>query len=262
MPIRLKPTFADRLTGADRALVGVWTASSSPIAAEIMAGSGADLVLVDGEHSPIGIDGLVSVLQAIEAYDATAVVRVPWNDAVIIKQVLDAGAQSLVVPMVSTPGEAVAAVQAMRYPPRGIRGIGSALARASRWTAVPDYVATAHELVALTVQIETVEGVANAAAIAAVEGVDAIFVGPADLAGSMGFPPADEVRAAVVSVIEAGRAAGTPVGVNAFAAADADHYLAAGAAFVVVAADVTLLAAGARAAVGRLLPTDDATSTY
>ncbi|SDH86610.1 HpcH/HpaI aldolase family protein [Agrococcus jejuensis] len=262
MPIRLKPTFADRLTSADRALVGVWTAASSPITAEIMAGSGADLVLVDGEHSPIGIDGLMGVLQAIEPYDATAVVRVPWNDAVIIKQVLDAGAQSLVVPMVSTESEAIAAVQAMRYPPRGIRGIGSMLARASRWSAVPDYVATAHELVALAVQIETVEGVANAAAIAAVEGVDAIFVGPADLAGSMGFPPASEVRDAVVSVIEAGRAAGTPVGVNAFAPADADHYLAAGAAFVVVAADVTLLAASARAAVGRLVPTDGETGTY
>ena len=262
MPIRLKPTFADRLASADRPLVGVWAASASPLVAEIMAGSGADLVLVDGEHTPVGVDGLVPMLQAIEAYDATAIVRVPWNDPVVIKQMLDAGAQSLVVPMVSTQEEAIAAVQAMRYPPRGIRGIGSALARASRWTAVPDYVARAHELVALTVQVETAEGVANAAAIAEVEGVDAIFVGPADLAGSLGFPSADEVRAAVVSVIEAGLAAGTPVGVNAFAPADADHYLAAGASFVVVAADVTLLASSARAAVGRLLPTDDASGAY
>lgn len=262
MPIRLTPTLADRLGAADRPLVGLWVASASPVAAEIVAGSGTDLVLVDGEHSPVGIDGLVPLLQAIEAYDVTALVRVPWNDAVVVKQMLDAGAQNLVVPMVSTEAEAIAAVQAMRYPPRGIRGIGSALARASRWTGVDDYVARAHELVSLAVQIETVEGVANASAIAAVEGVDAIFVGPADLAGSMGFPPADAVREAVVSVIDAGRAAGTPVGVNAFAPADADHYLAAGAAFVVVGADVTLLATGARAAVGRLRPTDGASGAY
>ncbi|MFC7430913.1 MULTISPECIES: HpcH/HpaI aldolase/citrate lyase family protein [unclassified Agrococcus] len=262
MPIRLKPTFADRLTGVEEPLVGLWVASASPIAAEIVAGSGTDLVLVDGEHSPVGVDGLVGVLQAIEPYDATTLVRVPWNDAVIVKQMLDAGAQNLIVPMVSTEAEATAAVQAMRYPPRGVRGIGSALARASRWTGVDDYVARAHELVSLVVQVETVEGVANAAAIAAVEGVDAIFVGPADLAGSMGFPPAAAVRDAVVSVIDAGRASGTPVGVNAFAAADADHYLAAGAAFVVVGADVTLLAAGARAAVGRLRPTDGASGSY
>lgn len=137
----------------------------------------------------------------------------------------------------------------MRYPPVGVRGIGSALARASQWTRVPDYVPNADNYVSLTVQIETAEAVEAAGEIAGVDGVDAVFIGPSDLAGSMGQPGPDAVREAVLRTIDAVRAAGKPVGVNAFIPADAERYLSAGVDFVVVQADVTVLARGLDAAV-------------
>lgn len=263
-------TARDALAGAERPLVGLWNATGDPIAAEIVAGSGADLLLVDGEHGPLGLREILAVLQAADAYPITSLVRVPWNDPVVIKQVLDLGARSLIVPMVSTPAEAEAAVRAARYPGaagerEGGRGIGSALARSSRWGRIAGYVGEADAHVSVVVQVETAEGVANAAAIAAVDGVDAVFVGPADLAGSLGHPgdPGHlDVVAAVDATIDAVRGAGTPVGVNAFAPADADRVIARGAAFVVVGADVTILARGAEAAVARLRPQQGATDSY
>ena len=247
MPIRLEstPTLADRLRAADRTLYGMWSCAGSPLVAEICAGSGLDILLIDGEHSPIGLESVVAQLQAAAAYPVTPVVRAPIGDAVILKQLLDLGAQNILVPMVDSVEEAEAMVRAVRYPPRGVRGVGSALARSSRWSRIPDYLARAHELVSLTVQIETVEGLAAAAGIAAVDGVDALLVGPADLAASMGLLGQQnhpEVVAAVESVLRAGRAAGTPVGVNAFDPAMAEHYTEAGAAWVLVGSDVTLLA--------------------
>ena len=255
--MQLSPTFRDVLAAADGPLVGLWTASGSPVAAEIIAGSGADLLLVDGEHGPVGIDGIVPLLQAVSAYPVTPIVRIPWNDHVLVKQFLDAGVQNLLVPMVSTPEQAADAVRAVRYPGgegerKGGRGIGSALARSARWGRVPGYVAAADDFVSLTVQIETAEGAAAAAAIAAVDGVDALFVGPADLAGSMGHPgnPGHpDVVAAVDGVIDAARDAGVAVGVNAFAEADADRVIARGAQFAFVSADVTLMVRGSDAAV-------------
>lgn len=261
--MQLPMTLRERLDAAERPLVGLWNDSASPLAAEILAGSGADMVLFDGEHGPIGIESIVSLLQAAAPYPATSIVRVPWNDPVLIKQFLDAGAQNLIVPMVGSAAEAAAAVSAMRYPPRGVRGIGAALARSSRWGRVPDYVQRAHELVSCVVQIETADGARNAAEIAAVDGVDAVFVGPADLAGSLGFPGAEAMSAAVLDTIATVRDTGTFVGVNAFVEADADRYLAAGADFVFVGADVSILARGAEAAVRRLAPpASSAADTY
>ena len=247
MPIRLEPTptLADRLRDADRTLYGMWSCAGSPLVAEICAGSGLDILLIDGEHSPIGLESVVAQLQAAAAYPVTPVVRAPIGDAVILKQLLDLGAQNILVPMVDSVEEAEAMVRAVRYPPLGVRGVGSALARSSRWSRIPDYLARAHELVSLTVQIETVEGLAAAAGIAAVDGVDALLVGPADLAASMGLLGQQnhpEVVAAVESVLRAGREAGKPVGVNAFDPAMAEHYTEAGAAWVLVGSDVTLLA--------------------
>lgn len=255
--MQLSPTFRDVLASADRPLVGLWTASGSPVAAEIMAGSGADLLLIDGEHGPVGIDGIVPLLQAVSAYPVTPLVRIPWNDHVLVKQFLDAGVQNLLVPMVSTPEQATDAVRAVRYPGaagerEGGRGIGSALARSARWGRVPGYVGAADDFVSLTVQIETAEGAANAAAIAAVDGVDALFIGPADLAGSMGHPGKPghpDVVTAVDGVIDAARAAGVAVGVNAFAESDADRVIARGAQFAFVSADVTLMVQGSDAAI-------------
>ncbi|GAA1425909.1 HpcH/HpaI aldolase family protein [Agrococcus citreus] len=263
-------TFRDVLSSAEAPLVGLWNASGSALAAEIMAGSGADLLLVDGEHGPISISEMLPILQAAAAYPVTTIVRVPWNDPVIIKQALDLGAVNVLVPMVSTAADAAAAVRAARYPGaagerEGARGIGSALARSSRWGRIAGYVPDADAHVSVTVQIETAEGVANAAEIAAVDGVDAVFIGPADLAGSMGFPgraSAPEVVAAVDAAIDAVRSAGTPVGVNTFVEADADRCIARGAAFVFVGADVTLMARGSEAAVARLKQSSSETDEY
>ena len=138
------------------------------------------------EHSPNGLESVLAQLQAVAAYPVTPVVRVPIGDVVTIKQVLDLGAQNLLVPMISSADEARAVVDAVRYPPRGTRGVGSALARSARWNRVDDYLENADDHVSLFVQIETAAGVDAAAEIAAVDGVDGVFVGPSDLAASMG----------------------------------------------------------------------------
>ncbi|MDQ0374755.1 HpcH/HpaI aldolase family protein [Cellulomonas humilata] len=257
MPLHLTPTFRDALAASPRPLVGMWVCTGSPLVAEICAGSGLDWLLVDMEHSPNGLESVLAQLQALAAYPVTPVVRVPVGDVVTIKQVLDLGAQNLLVPMVSSADEARAVVEAVRYPPRGRRGVGSALSRSARWNRVEGYLDRADEHVSLFVQIETVEGVAAAGAIAAVDGVDGVFVGPSDLAASMellGRQTHPDVVAAVHRTFEAVRGAGKPVGVNAFDPALARSYADAGAAFVLVGADVTLLAHGSEALAGRLAP--------
>ena len=248
----LPQTFAERVSALDegRHLAGMWVCSGSPVAAEIAAASGMQWVLIDAEHSPIGLETTTSLLRAMNGYPATPVVRVPVNDRVLVKQYLDLGAQNLLVPMVDTEADAEAAVAAVRYPPRGVRGVGSALARASRWNAVDGYLSRAEELVSLTVQIESATAVDNAAAIAAVDGIDQVFVGPSDLAASMGLlgqQTHPEVTDAVARTFAAVRAAGKAVGVNAFDPDQARKYLAAGASFVLVGADVGLMMNGARA---------------
>lgn len=248
----LPQTFAERVSALDegRHLAGMWVCSSSPVAAEIAAASGMQWVLIDAEHSPIGLETTTSLLRAMNGYPATPVVRVPVNDRVVIKQFLDLGAQNLLVPMVDTEADAEAAVAAVRYPPRGVRGVGSALARASRWNAVDGYLSRAEESLSLTVQIESATAVDNAAAIAAVDGIDQVFVGPSDLAASMGLlgqQTHPEVTDAVARTFEAVRAAGKPVGVNAFDPDQVRKYLEAGASFVLVGADVGLMMNGARA---------------
>jgi 4-hydroxy-2-oxoheptanedioate aldolase len=256
IPLTPAPTLADRLREADRTLYGMWSCGGSPLAAEICAGSGLDILLIDGEHSPVGLESILAQLQAVAAYPATPVVRAPIGDAVILKQLLDLGAQNILVPMVDSVEQAEAMVRAVRYPPLGVRGVGSALARSSRWSRIPDYLARAHELVSLTVQIETAEALAVAGEIAAVEGVDALLVGPADLAASLGLLGQQnhpDVVAAVESVIRAGREAGTPVGVNAFDPATADRYAEAGAAYLLVGSDVTLLARASEALADRFI---------
>ncbi|GAA1537396.1 HpcH/HpaI aldolase/citrate lyase family protein [Brevibacterium picturae] len=250
--VELPQTFTQRVAklGEGEHLAGMWVCSGSPVAAEIAAASGMQWVLIDAEHSPIDLQITTSLLQAMNGYPATPVVRVPVNDQVLIKQYLDLGAQNLLVPMIDTPSDAEAAVRSVYYPPRGVRGVGSALARASRWNAVPNYLARAEELVSLTVQIESATAVDNAAEIAAIDGIDAVFVGPSDLAASMGLlgqQTHPDVTDAVLRTFEAVKAAGKLVGVNAFDPEQARKYLAAGASFVLVGADVGLMMNGARA---------------
>ncbi|MDP9883688.1 4-hydroxy-2-oxoheptanedioate aldolase [Sinomonas atrocyanea] len=251
MPFRLEPerTFRHALAAAaeagNGAQIGLWVCSGSPLVAEIMAGSGAQWLLIDTEHSPNSLESVLAQLHAVHGYDVLPMVRLPWNDVVLIKQYLDLGAQNLLIPMVNDAEQARAAVAAVRYPPHGVRGVGSALARAARWNRIPDYLARADETISLTVQIETGEAVANVEEILAVDGVDGIFIGPSDLAASMGLlgqQEHPEVRSAVERCLDAARTAGKPAGVNAFVEATARHYIERGARFVLVGADVAILA--------------------
>ncbi|MDD7944413.1 HpcH/HpaI aldolase/citrate lyase family protein [Microbacterium sp. NE2HP2] len=263
MPFRLTPTFRDALGRADRPLAGIWVCSGSPLVAEICAGAGLDWLLIDMEHSPNGIESVLAQLQAAAATPVTTMVRVPTADPVVIKQVLDLGAQNLLVPMVSSVAEAEAVVRAVHYPPRGIRGVGSALARSARWNRVDDYLAEAEQHVSLVVQIETAAGVDAAAGIAAVDGIDGVFVGPSDLAASMGLlgqQSHPDVVAAVRRVFADARSAGTPAGANAFDPALARGYAEAGADFLLVGADVALLARGSEALAAAWVPEADRTT--
>ena len=271
MPFRVEPdrSFRDALTAADRPLAGMWVCSGSPLMAEICAGAGLDWLLIDAEHSPNGLESILAQLQAVRSYPVTAVVRPPFNDAVLIKQYLDLGAQTLLIPMVHDADDAAAAVAAAHYPPRGIRGVGSALARSARWNRIPDYLTRASDTITLIVQIESAQAVQNVAAIAGTDGIDAIFVGPSDLAASMGLigqQEHPEVVAAVEHSIRAAKDAGKPVGVNAFAEPTARRYLDAGADFILVGADVALLARGSEALAGTYVPSEPegpaATASY
>ena len=248
MPLRLAPTFGDRLAEADRTLCGGWICSGSPVAAEIMAGAGLDWLLIDMEHAPNGLESVLAQLHAVSGYPATPVVRVPAGETVIIKQVLDLGAQNILVPMVSTAEQAREIVAMTQYPPAGIRGVGSALARSGRWNRVQNYLTEAAEHVSVFVQVETTEGVANAGEIAAVDGIAGVFLGPSDLAASMGLigqQTHPDVVEAVKTAFTAITEAGTAAGVNAFDPSVARDYVSAGASWVLVGADVALLARGA-----------------
>ncbi|MCQ1946054.1 HpcH/HpaI aldolase/citrate lyase family protein [Arthrobacter sp. zg-Y1116] len=259
MPLRVEETFAARLAAGGRQ-TGMWVCSGSPLVAEICAGSGLDWLLIDAEHSPNGIESLLAQLQAVHGYPVTAVVRPPIGDAVLLKQYLDLGAQNLLIPMVDTPEQAAELVRAVRYPPHGIRGVGSALARASRWNRIEGYLENAAESVTLLVQIETAAAVENVEAIAAVDGVDGLFIGPADLAASMGHLGQQEhpdVIAAVEHCIRMVKAAGKPVGVNAFGEATARRYIDAGVDFILVGADVALLARGSEALAAKFISAAD-----
>lgn len=262
MSIRLDPSFRDHVAASDRAVIGMWACTGNALVTEIAAGSGLDWLLIDMEHSANSLESVQSQLQVAAAYPITPVVRVPFNDQVMLKQVLDIGAQNVIVPMVSSAAEAEAAVRAVRYPPAGVRGVGSALARSARWNRVDDYLKDASAHTSLIVQIENTEGVDAAAEIAAVDGVDAIFVGPSDLAASMGHlgeQTHPDVLAAVAQVFAAVQAAGKPVGVNAFDPVAAESYIAHGADFVAVGADVALLARASEALAARFIPASDAT---
>ncbi|MFJ6000618.1 HpcH/HpaI aldolase/citrate lyase family protein [Arthrobacter sp. NPDC092385] len=257
MPLRLGPAFAEALAAADRPLAGMWVCSGSPLVAEICAGSGLDWLLIDAEHSPNGLESILAQLQAVSGYPVQALVRPPVNDTVLIKQYLDLGVQNLLIPMVDTVADAEAVVAATRYPPEGVRGVGSALARAARWNRIPDYLADASSTISVTVQIESATAVDAVEDILAVDGVDAIFLGPSDLAASMdllGQQEHPDVRAAVEHCLAAARRAGKPAGVNAFNPVTARGYLDAGARFLLVGADVALLARGSEALAATFVP--------
>jgi len=234
---------------AGRPRFGMWLASGSGYVTEVCAGSGIDWVLLDQEHAPNDLRTTLEQLQALAGYpDVDVLVRPPSADPVVIKRLLDIGAQNIIVPMIDDPAEAGAAVAATRYPPAGIRGVGSALARASRWNRISDYLSAADASVSLTVQVETVAGLGQLGDIADVDGVDAVFIGPADLAASMGKlgqPEHPDVVGAIEAALATIVAHGKSAGVNAFNEKIARRYVDAGASFILVGADVALLARGA-----------------
>lgn len=233
--------------------IGLWAGLASAYTAEICAGAGFDWLLIDGEHAPNTLQTMLAQLQSIAAYPVAPVVRPSWNDPVQIKQILDAGAQTLLVPMVQSAEEAAAAVAAVRYPPQGIRGVGSALARSSRWNRIPNYLERANDEMCVLVQIETPRGIDALDDIMAVEGVDGAFIGPADLSAGMGYlgqPDHPDVIAtinqAITRIAQSGKAAGILDG----NVAQARHYLTLGATFVAVGVDALLLARAAEKLAG------------
>lgn len=250
----------ERINGLKQALVagkpaiGIWCSLATPLTTEVVAGAGADWILIDGEHSPNDLRSIVAQLQVAAAFPTCEpAVRLPSDDANLIKQFMDGGARSLMVPNVRTADQARAIVAAMAYAPGGIRGF-SVGHRANAFGRIKNYHATARDQQLLAVQIECETGVANAAEIAAVPGVDALFVGPGDLStnmGAMGNPGAAHVQAAIQAVLDAARAKGKAAGILAPQQADAERYLKAGFTMVAVGSDLGLLARGSDDLVAR-----------
>lgn len=244
--------------------IGLWVDLADGLCAELVAGIGYDWLLLDGEHGPSDLrtllaqlQGVSSALGSIPGLVTHPIARVPVGEVTIIKQFLDLGVQTLLVPMVDTAEEAAQMVRAMRYPPDGIRGMGSPVARSSRWQSYPDYIHEANEQVCLLVQAETVEAMRNLDAIAATPGVDGVFIGPADLSASMGFPgnPGHpEVQTAIEDGIARILKAGKAPGILATTEEQARKWLAAGALFVAVGVDTMLLSDAARNLLARFQP--------
>jgi 4-hydroxy-2-oxoheptanedioate aldolase len=233
---------------AHKPQIGLWCSLASHYAVEIVAGAGYDWLLLDCEHSPNDLESLLPQLQACAPYPTTPIVRVPWNDTVTIKRVLDIGAQTLLIPYVCSAEEAKAAIAATRYPPNGVRGVAGTT-RATRFGRVKDYARRAHEELCVLVQVETKPALDQLEAICAVDGVDGVFIGPADLHASMGYPgevsnPAviPQIEEAMRRIRKAGKAPGYLSPTD-----DARKMLAAGCLFCAVGADVGLLARNAEA---------------
>ncbi len=226
--------------------IGTWLNLLSPAAAEMAAAAGFDWCLIDGEHGPYDVSGILSQLRALAAFDTSPVVRVPIGEAWVIKQVLDLGVWNLLVPMVDTPEQAAEMVAATRYAPEGVRGMGAAVARASGFGLDTDYLKEANGKICLLVQAETRLALENLDAIATTEGVDGVFIGPADLSADMGYPgnpAAPEVRAAIKDAVGRIRAAGKAAGIIHYDAADFSYYRDIGVNFLGVSSDASLLRA-------------------
>ncbi|HZF18496.1 MAG TPA: aldolase/citrate lyase family protein [Burkholderiales bacterium] len=247
--MELPPNNFKRALRANKLQIGLWCSLSSHYATELVAGSGFDWILLDTEHSPNDLESVLQQLQAAAPYPTHPVVRVPWNDMVTIKRYLDIGAQSLLIPYVQNAEEAKAAVAYTRYPPAGVRGVAGAT-RATRFGRVKDYAKRAHEEICVLVQVETQTALDQLEKIAAVDGVDGVFIGPADLHASLGYagetnnpkvmPVIDD---AIRRIRKAGKAPGILTGVEA----DAKRWIECGGLFVAVGADSGVLARGTEA---------------
>lgn len=241
MENRFKKAIAQKQTQ-----IGLWLGLADPYVAEIAAGAGFDWLLIDGEHAPNDLRTILSQLQAVAAYpDAHPIVR-PVNGApALLKQLLDVGCKTLLIPMVETAEQAQALVSAVRYPPHGIRGVGTALARAAGWGRDTSYLESANDDVCLLLQVETAKGLENLEAIAAVDGVDGVFIGPADLAASLGYlgqPGHPEVTRVVGKALQDVARFGKAPGILALAPDLVQVYMDFGAVFVAVGVDTVIYA--------------------
>ena len=230
-----------RRLAAGETLHGCWVGMADPYAAEMAATCGFDWLLIDGEHAPNDLRSTMAQLAVVEPSPSLPVVRLRDDDPARIKQALDAGAQSLLIPMIETAEQAERAVRATRYPPEGIRGVGSSLARASRFSAIPDYLTTANDQICLILQVESRAGLAALDGILALPGIDCVFIGPADLAADMGHlgnAAHPEVRAAVLDALARIAASGKAAGMLSTEDAFIADCVQAGARFVGVGIDV------------------------
>ena len=224
--------------------IGLWVGLADAYGTEIAANAGYDWLLIDGEHAPSDLRTTLSQLQSIAAYPSQAVVRPPIGSVQLIKQLLDIGAQTLLIPMVETVEQAQLMVKAVRYPPEGIRGVGAALARATRWNSIPDYYATAHENICLLIQIESVEGIKNLDEILKIDGIDGVFIGAVDLSATMGYqgnPNHPEVQKTVIDAIQRIRKAGKAAGILSTQHDATQKYIELGTEFVAVGVDTSVL---------------------
>lgn len=250
----LAPNPFKKALSSHQLQLGLWAAYADAYVTESLATVGYDWLLIDNEHAPNDLRSSLSQLQAMAPYETHAVVRPVRSDAALIKQLLDIGVQTLLLPMIDTPEQAREAVAATRYPPLGIRGVGAALGRASRWNKVPDYLHRAVDELCVLVQVETVAGLQHLADIASTDGVDGVFFGPADLSASMGLlgqQGAAPVRAAIHQGIETVKRAGKASGVLASDETLAREYIAAGATFVAIGTDVGLMGQAATGLLSR-----------
>jgi len=242
-------TFKAALTEG-RTQIGCWVGLADDYAAEIAGTAGFDWLLIDGEHAPNDMRSMRAQLTALAASESHPVIRLPIGEVWMIKQALDIGAQTLLVPMVESGAQAALMARAMRYPPEGLRGVGAALARASQFSGIADYVNKADAEVCLLVQVENRLGLEALDDILAVDGVDGVFIGPADLSADMGYrgnAEAPEVIDAITDAIRRIRAAGKAGGILATNEAQARRWMDVGANFVAVGIDVLVLANGLRA---------------
>jgi 4-hydroxy-2-oxoheptanedioate aldolase len=229
--------------------IGLWVGLADAYVAELLATTGFDWLLIDAEHAPNDPRSVLPQLQAVAPYPVHPVVRPVHGDPELIKQYLDIGAQTLLIPMIETAEQARRMVAATRYPTRGIRGVGSALARASRWNQIDDYLRRSDAEMCVLVQLESVTALLNIESIAAVDGVDGVFFGPADLAASMGLlglPSDPKVQAAMTQGIAAVRRAGKAAGALTSDRKLARGYLDQGALFVAVGVDTLMLVKAAK----------------
>ncbi len=238
--------------------VGTWMMSASPLVAEATGHAGFDWGVLDMEHAPLDLMDLVHMLQAVGSTKLVPIVRVPWNDPVAVKRVLDAGATTVMFPFVQNVEEATRAVAAMRYPPQGVRGMAG-MSRANRFGTVANYFTTANRQMGVIVQLETVRAVQQLEEIAGVDGVDALFIGPADLSASMGHVgqlthPA--VMDLMSQAVQRCKALGMPVGTIGGDPESVAQYRAAGFDYVAVGSDLGLFMSGARSAIAALRTAD------